>query len=270
MVSKTANYTVAASDTHVNVDATAGVITITLPAAASSSGQRVVVTKTDASVNSVIVDANGSELIAGSLTLTLFTQYQSLVLICDGSGWLVEGGLPRKQLIQTLVASSSATLDFAIGIDSAFNSYEFVLSNVIPATDASSLYVRTSSNAGSSYDAGASDYHFIGAAYNSSGVSAIGNSTGAAFGYIAGTSGVYSVDNASTSGVSGVMHVTNPSSTAAYKLLMTDTNYVGDGGTINRFIGSTHRRSTSAINAIRFLFSSGNIASGSISLYGIR
>lgn len=89
-VSKTANYTVVESDRDkiILVDATAGAVTITLPAAATAgNGFRIAIKKVDSSGNSVITDANGSETIDGALTSTLSTQYDTDNIICNGSNW---------------------------------------------------------------------------------------------------------------------------------------------------------------------------------------
>lgn len=85
----TASASVADSDVVLLVDATAGAVTVTLPAAASSSGRVLYVKKTDASGNAVTLDGNASETIDGATTLAIATQYQSYTVICDGTGWWI-------------------------------------------------------------------------------------------------------------------------------------------------------------------------------------
>lgn len=68
-------------------DATSGAITVTLPAAASSSGRTLTIKKTDSSVNLVTVDGNASETIDGDLTKKLGFQYDFMEISCDGSNW---------------------------------------------------------------------------------------------------------------------------------------------------------------------------------------
>lgn len=74
-------------------DASGGAITVTLPAAASSTGKRLVVKRTSAS-NNVVLDANSSETIDGATTKTITTQYGFLDIVCDGAGWhiIASGG----------------------------------------------------------------------------------------------------------------------------------------------------------------------------------
>jgi hypothetical protein len=73
----------------VAINSTASATTLNLPAAASSTGLTFKIKKTDSSANSVTIDANGSELIEGSTTYVLSAQYDSVILVCDGTGWLV-------------------------------------------------------------------------------------------------------------------------------------------------------------------------------------
>jgi hypothetical protein len=85
--SKTANYTATASDDVILCSASGGAFTITLPAAASSTGLHLVVKKTDSGFNAVTIDGNASETIDGATTKKLSTQYESIEIVCDGSNW---------------------------------------------------------------------------------------------------------------------------------------------------------------------------------------
>lgn len=68
------------------VDSTSGTITVTLPAAVSSSGKKLVVKRKTGS-NSVVIDGNASETIDGATTLTLTIVFEWAKLVCDGSAW---------------------------------------------------------------------------------------------------------------------------------------------------------------------------------------
>ncbi|MBN4066007.1 hypothetical protein JYT51_01585 [Candidatus Amoebophilus asiaticus] len=69
LTSKTANYTVTASDYTILGDASSGNITITLPASSGITGRIYVIKKTDSSGNTVTLDGNASETIDGSTTV---------------------------------------------------------------------------------------------------------------------------------------------------------------------------------------------------------
>ncbi len=86
-VTKTIDYTVAAGDHVVRADATSGLRTITLPAAASHSGRIIHIKKVDSSVNAVRIDGNLSELVEDATTQDLLLQGENLMLQCNGTGW---------------------------------------------------------------------------------------------------------------------------------------------------------------------------------------
>lgn len=107
VAAKTANYTVTEADYFVPCDATSAAFTVTLPAAATSDGQVVVVRKTDTSVNAVTIDGNASETIDGDAAVYLHFQYESVTLVCDATGWhIVSRRLPDR----TVAKSASFTV----------------------------------------------------------------------------------------------------------------------------------------------------------------
>lgn len=85
----TATASPAASDYLLLVDATAGAVTINLPAAASNAKRVLIIKKTDGSANAVTLDGNAAETIDGSATKVISTQYQSFTIQCDGSAWWI-------------------------------------------------------------------------------------------------------------------------------------------------------------------------------------
>jgi len=110
-VSKTSNYTVLEADRDkvIRADATSGTVTVTLVAAATAGdGFQIAVKKVDSSANTVIIDGSASETIDGAATLTLSTQYDVALLICDGSNWHV--------------TNSAASQSTSFSVDNATNS----------------------------------------------------------------------------------------------------------------------------------------------------
>ena len=84
---------------------------------------------------------------------------------------------------------------------------------------------------------------------------------------IAGGSVVNDNDNA----VSGQMHLFDPSSTTFVKHYLTIANSFDSSSppyTQNQFSGG-YCNTTSAINAVRFKFGSGNTDAGTIKMYGV-
>lgn len=91
--SKTTTYTATVADYYLGGDATSATFTITLPTATSSTGQELIIMKTDASGNTVDIDANGSETINGSTTpISLSTQWSFRKLQnVNGTAWVITG-----------------------------------------------------------------------------------------------------------------------------------------------------------------------------------
>lgn len=87
IVTKTSNYTIATTDKIILVDASAGTVTISLPAAASVKGYKFYVKKIENSVNSVIIDPNGAELIEGMSTNSISTLNTTRCFVSDGIAW---------------------------------------------------------------------------------------------------------------------------------------------------------------------------------------
>jgi len=84
---KTGNYTAMTSDNVLLGDATGGAIIFTLPPAASSPGSVFFFKKIDASGNVVTVKGNLTELIDGSNTVLINSQYVAITVVSDGTQW---------------------------------------------------------------------------------------------------------------------------------------------------------------------------------------
>ena len=85
----TSSPTLAADDHTLLCDATGGAITVALPSAASSAKRILTIKKVDAGINAVTIDPNGAELIDGAASLSLLTQWQAIMIQCDGAAWFV-------------------------------------------------------------------------------------------------------------------------------------------------------------------------------------
>jgi hypothetical protein len=84
-----ANYAVTDNDgvEVVEVDATGGNRTITLPTAADNEGRVITVKKIDAGGNNVILDGEGAETIDGAANITWAVQFESHTVISNGTSW---------------------------------------------------------------------------------------------------------------------------------------------------------------------------------------
>lgn len=86
---KNSNYTVLLTDKVLLGDATSASFTFTLPTAASANGLVFYFKKIDSSVNTVTVKGNGIEIIDGSNTLVISSQYVAVTVVSDGTQWWV-------------------------------------------------------------------------------------------------------------------------------------------------------------------------------------
>lgn len=76
-------------DDIILANAAAGPITVTLPKAGAFKGRQFIIKKVDASANAVTVDGNGAETIDGAATQAISTQWEALLIVSDGAGWVI-------------------------------------------------------------------------------------------------------------------------------------------------------------------------------------
>ena len=183
------------------------------------------------------------------------------------------GGL---RFISTTDISNAANYSFTSFDSSSFDAYIFVLINVVPVTDAVHIHMLTSSDGGSSYDTGSSDYNWI-MARNKDMVSDSGDggdtdADDAHIALVGDNSGGANVigSDANEAGVSGQIWLYNPASTSITHGTF-DLCYQANTpeNLLNIAKGGFARMSAADVDAIRILFSSGNIESGTINAYGV-
>jgi hypothetical protein len=170
--------------------------------------------------------------------------------------------------IATQTASSSSSINFTSGIDSTYKEYIFFFIN-IHASSNSSLGFKASINGGSAYgiatttsafmaEQGESDDTFLG--YRTSedhaqdtGLIKIGES--------------YGTDNDQSG--SGFMHLFEPSSTTFVKHFIAQNHSSHPSDYADNSFKAGYINTTSAVDAIQFSMTSGNIDSGDIILFGL-
>ena len=166
-------------------------------------------------------------------------------------------------LIGTQEASSDASLT-QTGLDSTYDTYACVISNMVPATDAQALRLRLGDSGG--VDTGASDYayHHANSVDSGTGYGTGGNATGASFLNMGGN-----VGNAAGEGVGSVFYIHTPQDGTTNIIMSGVFVAHNNGGTLygGHWLGS--RLSSIAVDRIQIYFGSGNIASGRFSVYGV-
>ena len=190
--------------------------------------------------------------------------------ILDNGAFSVSLG--SKVLLSTATASSSASLSFdSTYITSTYPIYQFEFINIHPATDDVEFTFNMSTDNGSNYNVTKTSTNFAtyhdeadttsALSYQAS--SDLAQST--AFQRIAGANG-----NGADENCSGTLQLFNPASTVYVKHFISNfqkntyhnysfSDYVAGYG-----------NTTSAIDAVQFKMSSGNIDDGIIKLYGVK
>ena len=178
--------------------------------------------------------------------------------------------------IKTLTASSSATLSFVDGssdvvLDSTYPIYRFEFINIHPATDQVEFSFNFSTDGGSNYNVTKTStfievFHFENDANSGLGYASshdLAQST--AFQKLTSNQG-----NLSDESGSGYLELFNPSSSVFVKHFISNMSSVYYLEYLGQDLSAGYGNTTNPINAVQFKFSSGNIDSGTIKLYGIK
>jgi hypothetical protein len=167
-------------------------------------------------------------------------------------------------------AASGASLDIPLTSYTAYRAIMIVLTNILPATDDVELRMRFSTDGGSSYDAGASNYAFE-AAINTAGAGgAFQGSAGATFISLCGVpSAGNAVGNASAEGVSGTVTIWGQTNTAQHTRATFDIAWGSTSSGLVGLHGTGARLAAQDTDGVQFLFESGNISSGNYAVYGL-
>ena len=172
--------------------------------------------------------------------------------------------------ISSQTASNSASLSFTSGLTSTYKAYKFVFSSIHPRTDAVYLTFQGSTDGGSNYGVAITNTVFQ--AYHWE------NDSDAALQYQSGddvaqsTSFVSLVQPLSSDAdhaVSGELKFFNPSSTVFVKHFIAQFSNTHSADLAQNWFNAGYMNTTSAINAVQFKMSSGNM-DGTIYLYGIK
>ena len=182
------------------------------------------------------------------------------VYVVDTAEPLKINAVPKSTIntlvpISTVTASNVATVDFT-GLDGTYEHYQIVITNAIPVTDGVYFYLRTSSDNGATFESGAGAYRFN-----------VNVQTDAAQIELGPTS-LIGNNGAAENGWKGVINFFNPSGGTYSQFIWQYTSI--DTTTNMQNLSGAARAPNATVNALRFFFSSGNIASGTFTLYGVR
>lgn len=212
--------------------------------------------------------ANLTGLTAGNITgvipaANLGTGTANATTFLNGSGAYSEAGGGALTYISTVTASSSTSLNIAL--TSTYDSYVFSFINVVPATDSAIFWMRLSNDSGSTFE---STGYKHGSVYAQGNAAPVENVQDAG-----GNDAEWQLTGAvdSTVGINGECRIFDHSSSGLTFLthqIVHDSAFAGLGGMYGH--GGCIYITSEVVNGIQFLFSTGNVASGKIHVYGIK
>ena len=175
-------------------------------------------------------------------------------------------------LISTHTASDSSSIDITSGIDSTYDEYVFVFTDINPATNAADFGFQVNTSGGSGYNETMTTTSFR--TYHAE------NNSASSFGYISGydqaEGTAYNIfagaaSNEADHSVGGVLHLFSPANTSLVKHFYGTASYINRYGDplAYRLDSAGYINTTSAIDEVSFKMSSGNF-DGVIQMYGIK
>jgi len=220
---------------------------------------------------------DGASVTTAELNLIDGGTARGTTAIADGDGVLInDAGTMRQTNVTTLATymgtkigggmdflassgaiSNAANVSFTQFDAAKYDHYAFYFQHVVPATDGVVLFGYHSTDGGSSYDTTSGDYHRHGTT----------DTTGFQINFtdlsVGSASGEY--------GVSGLAHLYAPHLAAFTTMYPINIITFGsDGGVYGQTVAAaTARIAAEDTDAIQFAFSSGNIESGEITMFGI-
>lgn len=170
----------------------------------------------------------------------------------------------NRVLIQSQTANNSAaTLSFTTGI-SGYSYYEVEMYNYLPATAGSTLVMTFSVDGGSNYLS--TGYYLAGRIQSSAASAAGANSQTNAASFLL----LNSIANTATHTGSLTLKIYNLASAVNYQNIIFTSCYEINGTVEITWVSCTGRiLAGTAVNAIQFATSSGNMVSGVFNLYGV-
>lgn len=178
--------------------------------------------------------------------------------------------LPGLVLLTSGTVNNAASLDIVLTAYTGFRAIKFVLSAFVPATDDVELWMRFSTNGGSSYDA--TGYSFANSGWrDGADGDLLARSAAANQIIVAGsTAATLAVSNvAAEGGADAEVVLHNQTNTGRWSRARISSVAMSAVQETIAQHGGGMREAAQDTDAVQFLFESGNIASGSYAVYGL-
>jgi hypothetical protein len=254
------SYTILSSDRAKVVTFTnASNIAVTLPQADSSDFQDGWYAYIKNAGNSLLTVTPTTSTIDGQSSLVIGTG-QSYMIVSDGTNYISAMTAGTRILLQRQTASTSSSIDFTSGITTAFTDYELRISRLVPDTDGTGVYVRVGNG---SFDT--TNYKFTIADFTGTTASVTSDASANRFDFI--DAAVAGTGTGET--VNGNVYLFDAANASGYMTATWEGGLIQSDEATKKVTGSGNYFTNTAIDRVQVLMSSGNVASGTFSLYGI-
>jgi hypothetical protein len=174
-------------------------------------------------------------------------------------------------LLSTQTASASANISFTTGLDSTYDEYIFKFLDIHPASDNVGFQFNLSTDGGSNYNVTKTTTAFFTIHKEDDSETAFTYQTSSDLAQSTSFQNIcIEVGNDSDENVSGSLTLFNPSSTVYVKHFLLNSEHNSFHNFSQNSFRAGYGNTTSAVNAVRFQMSSGNIDDGIIKLYGVK
>jgi hypothetical protein len=193
-------------------------------------------------------------------------QVADFVLTYDTSASTVKKVLPyRLSSYLTSGSMSGASLDLAIDTYTSYKTLVLILRDVVPATDGATPWLRVSDDGGATFEADASDYRWV---HRSEELATVESNAVVGDGADSEIELSSGIGNASGEFCSITITIENPAGTSLNKMFHWNGLRLNASGANFALYGWGMFLANDDITDLRFMFSTGNITSGTYTLLG--
>jgi hypothetical protein len=174
----------------------------------------------------------------------------------ESGGWI--------SLVSQDISGTPTNIDFTTNIDSTYDEYMFVLSDVTLSSTSGAVVIRTSTDGGTSFDSGATDYAYAGFRYDSNGGGGfLGSANSRIFLWNSGS-------NSTTAGdvITSIVRMHTPANSNITNFDAHSTHVISTGYLESAVISGS-RLSAADVDAVRFTVNTGTYVSENITMYGL-
>jgi hypothetical protein len=179
-------------------------------------------------------------------------------------------GTGGMTLLSTQTASSSSTIDFTSGIDSTYKEYIFKIINCHPSTDDVPFQFQVDTGTNTNYNQTMTTTAFQSAHAEADNDTSLEYRTELDLAQGTGFHGLSNnIGNGNDECISGTLSLFDPSNTTFVKHFKGQFSGYGVANYNYNSFSAGYVNTTTAVTRLRFKFSSGNIDSGTIKMYGV-